>query len=137
MKTYMNHRIERIEAKFVDFIPSSLEGGVLYVSQKYKTASHLCSCGCGNKVVTPLKPGGWTLANKNGEVSLNPSIGNWSFPCKSHYWIRSSRIVWAQQWSQKQIEAGRRSDQLAREQYFGASRKEGVWRRITRWIFGR
>ena len=26
---------------------------------------------------------------------LYPSIGNWQFPCRSHYWIRRNRIIWA------------------------------------------
>ena len=27
-------------------------------------------------------------------ISLNPSIGNWSYPCRSHYWIKGNRVVW-------------------------------------------
>ena len=26
-------------------------------------------------------------------VSLSPSIGNFQFPCKSHYWIRENRVI--------------------------------------------
>jgi hypothetical protein len=137
MKIFMNHRIDSIDARFVDAIPSSLESGVLYVSRKYKTASHLCCCGCGNKVVTPLKPGGWTISTTRGEVSLNPSIGNWSFPCKSHYWVRANRVVWARQWSQDEVAAVRRSDQKAREAYFDVPPVEPAWRRFLRRIFGR
>lgn len=66
-------------------IPARLEGGVLHISRKYKTMSHLCCCGCGNKVVTPLNPSGWKLTESSGSVSLDPSIGNLSFPCQSHY----------------------------------------------------
>lgn len=28
-------------------------------------------------------------------VSLAPSIGNWSFACKSHYWITGNEVRWA------------------------------------------
>lgn len=133
----MTQRTERIVGKFADLIPSSLEGGVVYISTKYRTASHLCCCGCGNKVVTPLKPGGWTFSTDHEAVSLNPSIGNWSFPCKSHYWIRDGRVLWAKQFSQAQINAVRRSDQQSRQQHFDAPRKQSVWRRIMNWIFGK
>jgi hypothetical protein len=51
-------------------------------------------------------------------VSLNPSIGNWSFRCQSHYWIRRNRVIWADHWSREEIEAVRRSDRAAREAYF-------------------
>lgn len=86
------NRSETLRPEFVEFIPSTLQTGVLYISRKYKTASHLCCCGCGNKVVTPLNPSGWQLTEKRGIVSLYPSIGNWSLSCQSHYWIRSNRI---------------------------------------------
>lgn len=125
-------RIERLQAKFVEFIPNVLENGVLYVSRKYKTASHLCCCGCGNKVVTPLKPGGWELTVRRKGVSLYPSIGSWSLPCRSHYWIRGNRVEWAPQWNQEQIAAARVNDQRAREQYY--NRKVGLWQRVLDFI---
>lgn len=39
---------------------------------------------------------------------MAPSVGNWSFPCRSHYWIDQSRIRWAGAWTDEQVEAGRR-----------------------------
>ena len=51
--------------------------GVLYVSEKYAVAGHLCACGCGNKVITPLRPEEWSFTEHNGLPSLWPSIGNW------------------------------------------------------------
>jgi hypothetical protein len=130
-------KVEHIRGDFVEFIPGSLENGVLYVSDKYKTASHLCGCGCGNKVVTPLKPGGWRLTTRRGAVTLYPSIGNWNLPCRSHYWIRGDKIVWASNWSEAEVEAGRRSDQRAREKYFNASpqiARESFFRGILNWF---
>ncbi len=127
--------VERIRAEFVEFVPQKLESGVLYISRKYKTASHLCCCGCGNKVVTPLKPGGWQLAVERDLITLDPSIGSWSLPCQSHYFIRGSRIVWAPKWSQSAIQEGRRSDQLARERYFAAQAEtNGLLPTILRWF---
>lgn len=79
--------------------------GVLYVSFEYKTASHLCACGCGNVVVTPFDRGdnSWRLNVEQGKVhesgsildliTLHPSIGNQKI-CGAHYWIRKNKIIW-------------------------------------------
>jgi len=97
-------RASTIRPEFVEYIPKLLEPGVLYVSEKYRTASHLCACGCGEKVVTPLSPADWRLSMDGGKVSLHPSIGNWNYACKSHYWIRRNGISWAGGMSKGQIE---------------------------------
>jgi len=78
-------------------IPNANEllDGVLYYSEDYNTAIHRCACGCGHEVVTPLGNNGWELMLKGEMFSLHPSIGNFSFPCQSHYWIRDSEVVWA------------------------------------------
>ncbi|WP_394708476.1 DUF6527 family protein [Desulfuromonas acetoxidans] len=98
-----------------------MEQGVLYISLEYKTAAHKCCCGCGNKVVTPLLPTDWTLHNHGATVSLHPSIGNWSFDCKSHYLIKRNRVVWCGQWSEKRIEAGRARDLRIKKNYYEPS----------------
>lgn len=95
---------------FVDAIPEKLEAGVLYVSIRYATAVHLCCCGCDREVVTPLQPNRFSLTYDGASVSLWPSIGNWSFPCQSHYWIEEDRVRWARKWSAGQIAAGRDRD---------------------------
>ena len=84
--------------KFVEFIPDQLEDGILYVSITYATVLHKCACGCGNEVVTPLSPSDWQLTFNGEAISLFPSIGNWSFPCRSHYWIRKNEVVWVEDW---------------------------------------
>ena len=78
--------------EFVELIPEELKQGTLYVSIHFATASHLCCCGCGNKVVTPIRPTDWKFICDGKTISLEPSIGNWSFPCQSHYWIRNNRV---------------------------------------------
>jgi len=105
--------------EFVELLPRELAGDKLYISIPFATAVHRCCCGCGLEVVTPLAPTGWTLLFDGDTVSLSPSIGNWSFRCQSHYWIRHNQVVWANRWSREQIEAARRSDRTAREAYFG------------------
>ena len=105
--------------EFVDEIPPNLDEGHLYISIRYRTASHLCACGCGTKVVTPIKPPKWHLTFDGDTVSLWPSIGRWQLPCRSHYWIRRNRIVWAKPWTEKEIQAGREEDADDVRAYYG------------------
>lgn len=129
--------IKSIVSQFVEYIPPELENGVLYISDRFATASHRCACGCGLVVVTPLKPTHWKLINKDGRVSLKPSIGNWSFPCQSHYWIRNNGIEWAPKWSKSQIEKGREYDARERDHYLNRRYEErqlSIWARIRRFF---
>jgi hypothetical protein len=107
-----------IEHRFVESAPEQLEDGILYVSIKYKTALQRCLCGCGNEVVTPIRPTDWTLSFDGNSVSLDPSIGNWGLPCRSHYWIEKNMVRWAAAWSKKEIEEGRDYDRLAKSHYY-------------------
>ncbi|GGQ97210.1 DUF6527 family protein [Streptomyces pilosus] len=127
----------RLTHEFVDYIPEQLDAGVLYVSLRFTTVIHLCCCGCGSKVVTPLSPGDWRLTFDGASVSLSPSIGNWSYPCRSHYWIRDSTVRWAAQWTPKQVEAARaRTGQSG--QRGSASKSRGpaarLLQRVLRWL---
>lgn len=105
--------------EFVEYIPEALQEGVLYVSVTFATAVHQCCCGCGNPVVTPLSPTDWKMTFDGETISLSPSIGNWGFPCRSHYWMVKNRIVWARRWSPVEIEHGRTVDRLAKDKQFG------------------
>ena len=99
-----------VRHEFVEFVPNDLELGVLYVSIPYATAVHLCACGCGIKVVTPISPPEWQLRWDGDTISLHPSIGNWQFPCRSHYWIRRNMIEWARPMTEREIAASRQRD---------------------------
>jgi hypothetical protein len=112
-------RVSRLVPEFVELAPPELKEGVLYVSMVYGSAVHKCCCGCGEKVVTPFSPTDWKLAFDGETVSLHPSIGNWGFKCRSHYWIRENEVHWAPQWSEAQIKAGRLHDRNAKLRYFG------------------
>src|SRR2546425_4881089 len=103
-------RISSLRHEFVGSAPSRLEPGVLYVSFLYSSVLHACCCGCGREVVTPLSPARWRLIYDGQTITLDPSIGNWSFPCRSHYWIRKSKVVWGGQFSQQEIEIVREQD---------------------------
>lgn len=109
-------RLTQLKPEFVEFIPDRLEHGILYISRRYSTVTHLCCCGCGQEVVTPLKPAKWRLDEQSGAVWLSPSIGNWSFPCQSHYWIEGNRVRWIAALSPAAIAQVRARDRYDAEQ---------------------
>jgi hypothetical protein len=96
-------------------MPDELAEGVLYVSLPYTTTIHLCACGCRTKVVSTLSPTDYELTFDGETISIWPSIGNWDFYCRSHYFIRHGRVQWAPTMSEDAIAAGRRRDRLAKE----------------------
>lgn len=79
---------------------------------------HLCFCGCGSKVVTPLSPTGWSMTFDGRTISVYPSIGSWNLPCQSHYWIRGGEVAWAPQWSPQMVDAGFENDRSAKRDYY-------------------
>ena len=84
---------------------SILESGILYVSMKYAICGHLCACGCGEKVITPLSPKQWKIAYNGEDVTLYPSIGNYAFACQSHYFLTNGNIIWV---GERDVEKGKR-----------------------------
>jgi hypothetical protein len=102
--------IDRLTPRLVTTIPVSPEAGVLYISVEYATTLHLCACGCGHEVVLGISPNDWNVLWDGETVTLDPSVGNWSFSCQSHYLVRRNRIVRAGQWSEEQIARGRARD---------------------------
>jgi len=117
-------------------MPTALEPGVLYVAEEFGAAAHLCPCGCGAIVRTPLDRTEWSLEDTEDGPTLDPSIGNWQELCQSHYWIERGKVVWAPKWSSKQIEAGRRGEQERRDEYYKAlhSKKQSKLRTLWNWL---
>lgn len=101
-------RLMQLRHQFIDEAPDHMEAGILYVSMPYRTSLHLCCCGCGNQVALPLRPTAWKLTYDGDTITMSPSVGNWSFPCRSHYWIRNNQVEWAGSWTDDEIAAGRR-----------------------------
>ncbi len=82
---YANHFDQLMELAPKELIP-----GVLYVSLKYKLALHLCCCGCGEKVVTPLSPAEWHLRLADGKARIQrlwrrgpSSLRTWRATCRT------------------------------------------------------
>lgn len=117
MKTNLKQKLV-LKYEFVRNIPEDLEEKTLYVSMDYATVTHKCCCGCGQEVVTPLSPTDWKLTYNGKEISLYPSVGNWSFKCQSHYWIEKSIVKWAPQWSKEQIAEARIRNRQIKSGYF-------------------
>lgn len=91
----MNQPTQRFVTAFVEHVPHRLESGVIYVSRKYGASSHLCACGCGSETFMPIGGEGWTLTlDADAAVTLEPSIGNFRLPCRSHYYVRGGKVVW-------------------------------------------
>lgn len=91
-------RDQELTVEFVKYVPEQMVQGVLYVSEEFGTAIHLCACGwCKQKTVTPFHIGerGWKYTRSpEDRVTLFPSIGNYQMPCKSHYWVKDNKVIW-------------------------------------------
>ena len=87
--------VDFLRPTFVESFPAAMDPGVLYISISYRTCGHLCCCGCGQEVITPLSPAQWSFTYDGENVSLSPSTGNWALLCQSHYWIRKGKVHWA------------------------------------------
>ncbi|MEO6612407.1 MAG: DUF6527 family protein [Chitinophagaceae bacterium] len=111
-----------LRPEFVELIPDQPEEGVLYISILHTVAIHRCACGCGEEVITPLDPDRWSFTFDGKTVTLDPSIGNWNFPCRSHYFVRRNRIVWVNVWDDDYTSSGKRS-----------KRKKSGWKRFFDW----
>jgi hypothetical protein len=113
----MRHR--RLTHEFVKHIPDDVRPGILYVSMEYGMVAHSCCCGCGEEVTTPLTPTDWKLTYDGQAISLNPSVGNWNLPCRSHYVITSGEVIAAGDWSEEQVVAERKRDRAAKARHYG------------------
>lgn len=110
--------MKTLHHKFVEAIPDIIEEGVIYVTLQYCTAIHKCVCGCGNEVVTPISPTDWKLTFDGESISLSPSIGNWNFECRSHYWVTNNKITHSRSWSREEIDYGRKKDKKKKKMFF-------------------
>ncbi|UUY05720.1 hypothetical protein LRS13_09425 [Svornostia abyssi] len=119
-------RLHRLQPLFVEEIPTNLDEGKLYISIPYDTITHLCACGCGCEVVTPLHPAQWRLTYDGEAASLFPSVGSWGLPCRSHYIVRDNQVLWARTWSDDEVRAVRESDCLAIEEHYLADERPGA-----------
>lgn len=132
----------RIELQRVHYMPKELSPGILYVSEEFGAAAHLCACGCGSKTRTPLAPTEWAFEETATGPTLCPSVGNWQQGCQSHYWIYAGEVIWMDKWTPDQIAAGRRDEEARRHAYYREldRQRAGGLKKFWRWVkslFGR
>ncbi|MBB4263757.1 DUF6527 family protein [Bradyrhizobium sp. CIR3A] len=128
-------KLSTLKLQRVEYMPKQLESGILYVSEKFSAAAHLCACGCGEKIRTPLGPTEWSVKETTGGPSVWPSVGNWQKACQSHYVIQNGKIIWHDQWSAAQIAAGSRSEQERRKAHYDAMyAQKSLSQRFGQWI---
>ena len=124
-------RIRALEPRFVEHLPERLDDGVLYISEPFALAAHKCCCGCGEEVITPLKPAHWRIIKGPHGVSLWPSIGNWKFRCRSHYWIRDNQVISASSMSPRQIEQVERRDRRDADRHIQTINRQAASRQTS------
>lgn len=126
-------KIDCFTFEFCDFIPEVLEEGKVYLAPQHCACLHLCACGCGEEVSTPISKTEFSYSIDNGLISLSPSIGNHDFPCNSHYFIKDGRVRWSYRMDLEEIEAGRTYDRKLKAEYL----RPTLTRRISRWLSAR
>lgn len=88
------------KTEFVATRPEVIEDGTLYILPHYNCAIHKCMCGCGEIVVTPIDDtygktsGFWGWSYNGRSASLAPSVGNFQFECRSHYFLQNGNVRW-------------------------------------------
>lgn len=111
-------KVKIVRPEYVTQLPDTLEDGVLYICEEFDLTAHKCCCGCGEDVHNKLSPAKWRLTKMpNGSVSLDPSIGNWKYACKSHYWIQKNRVINAGPMSAWKIRGIQQRDRQDRDRY--------------------
>lgn len=127
----MKFRLQRVH-----YMPDKFEPGVLYASEEFDIALHLCACGCGTKISTILGPTEYEIRDTDAGPTLRPSVGNWQQACQSHYFVTKGEVVWAPKWTPEQIAAGRQREQQRRNEYYAElyGSKGSLISRLWAWV---
>lgn len=97
-RDFFAHRIRlvKVEGAF----PKSLKTKTLYILTEDGVpwqAAMICPCGCGEKLDLNLLPDErpcWRFrSDEKSRATLEPSVWR-KVGCKSHFWLRSGRIIW-------------------------------------------
>ena len=113
-----------LRPEFVEYMPEEIKEEILYISIPFGTMIHKCGCRCGEEVVTPLGPAEWKFTYDGKTVSVYPSVGNWNFTCRSHYWIDRSQVRWARPFTMEEVWAARGKTKEYRRQYYARDEKK-------------
>jgi hypothetical protein len=126
-------KVKLLMPKYVANLPEQLEEGVFYICEEFNATAHKCCCGCGEEVYNKLGPAKWRLIKGlDGTVSLEPSVGNWKYACRSHYWITDNRVFDAGSMSNRSIKAVQKRDRQDRDRVikqYNAEHRSRPWQR--------
>lgn len=93
--------INEFKVVYCHYIPRPIEEGIIYISEEFKVAIHLCACGCGVQTVMPIDiaSGGWRMIKEGDKVTFSPSIGNFTGerPYHAHYYIERNKVKWCEE----------------------------------------
>ena len=131
----MSGRAEAFRLARCEQFPDRPEPGTFYYSDEFLSSLHLCACGCGRRVVLPIKPAGWRMSASGTRVSLYPSVGNREFDCRSHYLIEDGAVVWLADRSDREVAASRDRD----GRHIRAVHQVSLWQRLKNlwaWLLG-
>ena len=120
------YRVERVHR-----LPEALAENVVYVSDEYELAALKCACGCGHRI-SLLLGDGHKVDEFEGLADISPSIGVWDSPCKSHFWVRNGKVLWAEEFSDAEIGATM-ARQLGRH-LESAARRRPWYTRVMAWL---
>ena len=138
----MSGRLKAITPKFVEFIPTEGEDfipGTVYISMKHGMVVYRCPCGCGGLSEFMLDPIRFRLEYDGTHVSFYPSIGIPYLECRSHYWIRNSRIEWCAPLEEWETNRARRRElaralEVHRTEESNRSKVIGkLWNGLVKW----
>lgn len=127
-------KIKTIRPEYTPHLPEVLSEGVLYICEEFGLAAHKCCCGCGEEVITPLNGAQWRVIRRGSTVSLWPSIGNWKYACRSHYWITKSRVVDAPPMTRSEIAAVKQRDRRDKDAYIRLLNEQGTADSTKGWL---
>jgi hypothetical protein len=127
-------KVKVLMPRYVANLPEQLEEGVFYICEEFDATAHKCCCGCGEEVYNKLGPAKWQLTKEHdGTVSLHPSVGNWKYACRSHYWIANNRVIDAGAMSNRAIKAVQERDRCDRDravEHYNAQTRQTLWQRV-------
>jgi len=91
----MTEQLIRMETVYVDRLPmkSEMEAEKVYMAENKTQATHLCPCGCGTEILTPLGRGGYrALENSDESLTISPQIEH--SPCSNNYKLYKGYVIW-------------------------------------------
>ena len=128
-------KVKVLTPRYVANLPEQLDEGVFYICEEFDATAHKCCCGCGEEVYNKLGPAKWQLTKEpDGTVSLYPSVGNWKYACRSHYWIANNRVIEAGAMSNRAAKAVQQRDHRDRNRLIekhNAQTRRTLWQRAV------